>query len=277
MRFDRSSTFGYPVLRPENDDYVNSAIQSSLNATADIDLAQIQVSYDIKLSVPELNQLVKDGKAVTIIYGECRDTWFDITHYPETDVGSFTIPKNMVNGQLVLTSLVVAKTDIPSYRSKKFNPEYGDATFEIQSGEILVIDHPQSFYITREAFKNVTSLFDYQVNQNLSIGEWDLSLDDDRIKIDVHPAQLPILRSAEGNSKNKSVLLSGLFLPVLVEILNTMDASDEHCDRHWYQIIEQKRAGLSTAISKSKVRSAQALLRQPLARLNTNMGWIDET
>jgi hypothetical protein len=104
-----------------------------------------------------------------------------------------------------------------------------------------------------------------------------LALDDERIKIDVHPTQLPILRSAEGNPKNKSVLLSGLFLPVMVEILNVMDGdADDYSDCHWYQVIDQKRASLSSTITKSKVRTAQALLKQPLARLNTNMGWIDE-
>jgi hypothetical protein len=109
------------------------------------------------------------------------------------------------------------------------------------------------------------------------VGEWDLALDDDRIKIDVNPNQLPILRSAENNLRNKSVLLSGLFLPMLIEILNVMDGDgDDYSDFHWYQVIDQKRTSLSSNITKSKVRTAQALLRQPLARLNTNMGWIDE-
>ena len=277
MRFDQSSTFGYPVLRPDNDDYVKCAIQSSLNATADAELSEIQISYQISLSVPELNKLIEEGKVSTIIYGECRDTWFDVTHYITSKEGTFNIPKSLVSGNLVLTCVVVAKVDLPQYYSSKFNEEYGSAVFDIQAGEILAIDNPTSFYIAREAFKNVTSLFDYRENQNVSMGEWDLALDDERIKIDVNPSQLPILRSAENNLKNKSVLLSGLFLPVLVEILNVMDGDgDDYSDCHWYQVIDQKRAGLSSSVAKSKVRTAQALLRQPLARLNTNMGWIDE-
>lgn len=277
MKFDQSSTFGYPVLRPDNDDYVKCALQSSLNATANADLSEIQISYQISLSVPELNKLNEEGKVSTIIYGECRDTWFDTTHYVKTKAGTFNIPSSLVSGNLVLTCVVVANVDLPQYCSSKFNGEYGNAVFDIQANEILAIDQPTSFYIKRESFKNVTSLFDYRANQNISVGEWDLALDDDRIKIDVNPNQLPILRSAENNLKNKSVLLSGLFLPLLVEILNVMDGDgDDYSEFHWFQVIDQKRSALSSTISKSKVRTAQALLKQPLARLNINMGWIDE-
>jgi hypothetical protein len=107
MRFDQSSTFGYPVLRPDNDDYVKCTLQSSLNATADAELSEIQISYQISLSVPELNKLIEDGKVSTIIYGECRDTWFDTTHYVKTKAGIFNIPKSLVSGNLVLTCVAL--------------------------------------------------------------------------------------------------------------------------------------------------------------------------
>lgn len=277
MRFEPDNSFGYPVLRPDNDDYIGCAIQSSINAAADTSLSQITVTYLIKISAPEIIQLIADGKASLLLYGECRDTWFDITHYPVSNEGAFVIDKGLIDGLFVLTCLVVAKEDIPKFSSVKFNPEYGGATFDISLGEIIAFDHTQTFYISRDSFRNVTSLFDYSENINLAMGEWDLVIDDDRIKVQVHPNQLPLLRSAEGTSKNKAVLLSGIFLPVLVHILNEMDRDEgEYSELKWFQVIEQKRSGLPHSLGKNPVRAAQALLKQPLYRLNNAMGWVDE-
>jgi len=277
MRFELDSSFGYPVLRPESDDYIESAIQSSLNVTIDAEVSEIEVSFQIKISVPEIEKMIVNGEAKLLIYCECRDTWFDKVYAPTSAEGQFKISKHEVDGQLVLTCLVVAVGDIKEYYSTKFNPEYGDAAFDLRIGDLIAYDYPQSFFISRDALKNVTSLFDYSENNNISMGEWDVTLDDSRIKIDVHPSQLPILRSAEATARNKSVLLSGIFLPVLIHILNIMDNdSGELADYHWFQIINEKRSALGASISRSPVRAAQAMLRQPLGRLNTNMGWLDE-
>lgn len=276
MRFDLNDSFGYPVLRPDNDDYVGCAIQSSLNAVAETDLSTVTVSYKISISVPEINKLISENKVELLIYGECRDTWFDIVHYPQTKDGTFSITGNKIDGEFILTCIVVAKEKIKSYKSIKFNPEYQDASFDIEKGEILAFDNPQSFYITRDTFRNITSLFDYSENSNISIGEWDVSLDSDRIKVEVNPVQLPILRTAEGTNKNKAVLLSSIFLPILIQIINDMDSNpEEYGDFKWFKVIEQKRASLSPNITKNPVRVAQALLKQPLLRLNTTMGWVE--
>jgi len=277
MRFEIDSSFGYPVLRPESDDYIESAIQSSMNVTIDADVSEIEISFQIRISVPEIKELIDLGIAKLFIYCECRDTWFDSIYAPTGYEGQFKLSKKEIDGQLVLTCLVVCGKNIKDFYSVKFNPEYGEAKFNLSSGDIIAYDNPQSFFISRDALKNITSLFDYAENNNISIGEWDITLDDARIKIDVHPSQLPILRSAEATARNKSVLLSGIFLPLLIHILNVMDNdSGELSDFHWFQVIHEKRSALGASISRSPIRAAQALLRQPLGRLNTNMGWLDE-
>jgi|GEM_PF-4854295 len=48
MRFEIDSSFGYPVLRPESDDYIESAIQSSMNVTIDADVSEIEISFQIR-------------------------------------------------------------------------------------------------------------------------------------------------------------------------------------------------------------------------------------
>ncbi len=276
MRYDVSDTYGYPVLRPDNDDYIDCVINSSLNAVADPDLSEISVSYEISIPIPEINKLILEKKVQLLIYGECRDTWFDTVHYPEGYSGVFKIPGNKIDGEFVLTWLIVANEKISSYSSAKFNPEYGSAKFDIERGEILALGKSVSFYITRDAFRNVTSLFDYSENINLPIGEWDVSLDEDRIKVQINPAQLPILRIAEGTNKNKSVLLSAIFLPILIQVINEMNANvEEYEELKWFKVIDHKRSSFPVNVSKNPVRLAQALLKQPLLKLNTSMGWIE--
>jgi hypothetical protein len=277
MRFDVHDSYGYPVLRPDNDDYVDCTIQTNINAIADADLSVITVSYEVSLPVPELTQLISEKKVELLIYAECRETWFDLVHFPQGWGGSFSIPGNQIDGQLELTCIVVANENIASYRSQKFNSEYANTDFNIKRGEVLAFGNCHSFYITRDAFRNVTSLFDYSENTNVPMGEWDVSLDDDRIKVQVNPAQLPILRSAEGTDKNKAVLLSGIFLPILIQIVNEMNVNaEEYGELKWFKVIDQKKSLMPAGIVKNPVRLAQTLLKQPLSKLNTTMGWIEQ-
>jgi len=278
MRFDPSDSFGYPVLRPGNDDYVLCEIQSRLNAVADTSLSSVTVTYKVSIFVPEIIQLISEKKVELVIYGECRDTWFDIIQTIENEEeGSFSITDHKIDGEFELTCLVVAKEKITSYKSNKFNKEYGDMSFDIEKGEILAFDDPKIFYINRDALRNITSLFDYSESEDLSIGEWDVFLEEDRIKVLVNRLQLPICRSAEGTNKNKAVLLAGLFLPIVVQIINEMSNSpEEYSERRWFKIIESRMEALPPKIRKSTVLTAQYLLKMPLLKLNTAMEWAEQ-
>jgi hypothetical protein len=51
--------------------------------------------------------------------------------------------------------------------------------------------------------------------------------------------------------------------------------AEEYGELKWFKVIEQKRVSLQHSIAKNPVRVAQALLKQPLLKLNTTMGWVE--
>ena len=72
MKLDLSASWGYPVMRPTIDDYIESEFQSSVAMRASSDLKTVELSYEILLSVAELRALVDSGKARALIYVYCH-------------------------------------------------------------------------------------------------------------------------------------------------------------------------------------------------------------
>lgn len=274
MKLDLNTSFGYPVLRPQNDDYIESAIQSSVDFHVTENLEDVEISYHISLSVSELKDLIAEGKARMILYIECRDTWFDCAHDASDLRGSVKFKSAMFKGQVVLTTLLISSQDIVDYSSTKFHPEYQGAKFNILENQILAFDEQQAVFISREIFKNISSLFDYVANDNYSDGEWGVDLESNHINIVANQTQLGCLRAGENTVQGKAALLNGIFLPALAyAIFSTKDDSGQYESYTWYNVLQSKMSVLSAKDKQMPLLAAQKLLRSPLIWLNKYMDW----
>jgi hypothetical protein len=275
MKIDPTASWGYPVLRSTIDDYVECEFQSSIHLELGEDMNSMYLNYQIALSVPELRDLIRVKQAKVYIYIHCRDTWFGQMIDVSTLSGQVTLDKKMIEGETEFLTLVIATKDIKSYKSTKFHPEYGAATFNIEQYQILAIADPESQYISRDILKNVSSLFDYAVNYNLSEGEWRVKLTENRLVIEANETQVGYLRKGENTPQGKAVLLNGIFLPAVAQAIGSLsEAPGQYEDLNWARVVDAKlkripKQGLD-ALGK-----AQELLKMPTTWLNKNMKWID--
>ena len=68
MKLDLDNSWGYPVLRPDSDDYVKSDFQSNIQLVlSNENVEEITLNYSIELSVPELLALINERKARMVI------------------------------------------------------------------------------------------------------------------------------------------------------------------------------------------------------------------
>lgn len=276
MKLDLTASWGYPVMRPTVDDYVESEFQSSVDIRGSSDLKIIEINYQVLLSVPELKALVNDDRARVIIYIFCRDTWF--THQIDASKwkGKETLCAEKFDGEIQIWTLIVAKGSYKGFKSKKFHPEYGDYCFDIIDNQILAIAEPEAICMSRDVFKNVSSLFDYDITHNLAEGEWRVILDEDRLIIRATAEQIKFLRNGENTPQGKAALLNGVFLPALAQAVDAVINSPGDCEHlHWAQVLEVKISALSVTDS-DPLAIAQKLLLLPLTWLNKQMNWMDD-
>jgi hypothetical protein len=262
-------------MRPKSDDYIESEFQSSLDIRASADFKTVDIGYEILLSVPELKSLVSDKSARVVIYIFCRDTWY--THQIDASdwKGSHSLDAKDLEGEIQIWTLIVAKGPVKGFTSKKFHPEYGDYSFDVIDNQILAIAAPESVCLSRDLFRNVSSLFDYDINHNLSEGEWRVVLDENRLIIRASAEQIKFLRNGENSPAGKAVLLNGIFLPALCHAINSLRAEPGVYENfHWAQVLGAKIALLGS--DQDSLTIAQKLLQMPLTWLNKQMNWIDD-
>lgn len=276
MKLDLAASWGYPVLRPNSDDYVNCEFQSSIKLFISDDLNDISTSYEVDISVPEIQLLLAEKRASCLIYVHCRNTWYGEVFSLDGPKGEFKLPKSHIEGDTNFWTLVVATEAIPKYRSSKFHPEYDQAVFSIEQDQILAIAEPESHYISRDMFKSVTSLFDYSRNNNLSEGEWRVDIEGNRLVIEANDAQVRYFRSAENTRQGQSVVLNAVFLPALLQVINSFrDAPGQYEEKRWAQVLMNRLEEAKLAHSEP-LAAAQGLLRKPTTWLNKNMKWRDD-
>jgi hypothetical protein len=275
VKLDLSASWGYPVMRPAIDDYVECEFQSSLDPKLSADMSKLELCFEVSLSVPELKSLVDIGKARVVIYTFCRDTWFSSQIEASAWKGKAELDAQLIDGELQIWTLVLAKGETKGFTSKKFHPEYGDCSFDVVDNQILAIAQPEAIYVSRDVFKNVSSLFDYDINHNLSEGEWRVLLDENRLVIAASAEQIKYLRNGENTSAGKAALLNGIFLPALTQAVAALLTNpNEYEDLNWAKVL-QARMHLLQEKNDSLVISQQ-LLQHPLGWLNKQMKWMDD-
>lgn len=268
MKFDKNKAFPYPVLRPYSDDYVDVEFQTTVEFA--VSKSKISVNIVYNLSSDELRAAIKNESAKYVSVVSCRDTYFrtvlssnEGNIASEFDVGS-------LRGEVRVDPYIVVTTEIASFKSPDINPEFGQAAFSFSPGDVLAQDETQIFYIDRDLFKPVTSVFDLVKNDALSGGEWQVGLDEDHVRIEVSAQMKESIDNARDDKAKRVILLNSLYFPAVVQALQKLKDGEADDEKRWVQIIKMQlhNFGWNLATHDAYVL-AQRLMKQPLSILDT--------
>ena len=271
MRYDENKTFPYPVLREGSEDYIDGAFQATIQYSLTEDANKIRVMANFAVSEPSLQRFIKTNKARYAVLVDARETYFRdliVTAKPQIhrDYGG-----GRIKGPVTLLPYIVATDNIKKHRSRKFNDEYAGRVFSIVKGDVLALDSQRQFYVGQEVFAHIGTVFELVEEDGLSTGQIALSLEDEKIKIRVNPAQKNLLDTARERREGRSILLAGVYMPTLMQVLNHMaEDTAEFEDLKWYRSIKAKcdMDGIEIKRGADVLAIAQRLLSNPLIALN---------
>ncbi|WNO04512.1 hypothetical protein [Rhodoferax mekongensis] len=268
MKFDRSKTFPYPVLRPYSDDYVDGEFQATTEFA--IDETSISVKCSYQTSSIELLRLVELGHAKFASIISCRETYFRRTFLSDNESLITELPFDAVRGEVLTESYIVATRDIKGYSSPDINPEFGQKRFNFAAGQILAQDDTTVVYIDRELFQPVSVVLELVSNESLPAGDWRVDLDQNHIQIQVHPSMKESIDNSRSSAQCKSVLMNSIYFGAVVHAIQALKDEDTESDLRWVRVFERQihNSGLSIAADDSYV-IAQRLMKSPLNLLNT--------
>jgi hypothetical protein len=271
MKFDPQKSFGYPVLRPGSEDYLQAGFQSGLTlGINENNETEYVLAYDIAIGVAEIRALVLNKSARVVIEVTCRTTFFSKLFELESLKGSVTLDANQIRERLELSCYAITNKKIPKFHSDKINPEFGGSTVAFPHYAVLACDAPINYWVEREVFKNITSIFDYRVDNALGEGLWRLNLEENRVQIILSQAQLEILKHAESEKKNQVIIANAIVFAAVTEMVNVLKFSQDHHELRWAQIVSAKCSALGILVGPKTdaIDTAQKLMARPLSMLN---------
>jgi hypothetical protein len=274
MKFDRQKSFGYPVLRPFSNDYVDCTFEPILKVAKSDDGSALNVDYHFLCSANELLALIQSGKADYVLSAVCTETRYDHIVATGDPKGNIKLPKESLRDRLTIRTFIVAKQSITNYKSEFFHPEYGDSKFDLTVGDVLACGVERSYFTEREVFENITSIFTYQVRDDLADGMWGLDYTDDKVSILANQSQLNILRHAEQNSNNVSILVSSIFTPAVMQLLTALIQDSTLIGYRWAQVLTAKMTNEDLGElneNSDTLEIAQRLSNLPLNELTNNI------
>ena len=269
----RNRLFPYPVLCNETDDYQYNSFETEVRVEERFH--DIHIAVKFKLDNLAILDLIRMGMAEYVLHLECSMTYFRKIIKTDINEVSYSIPKERVNGEIAVLSMVVAKRRIVSFTSEDLNEDYDGESIRFDKASILAYQNLPKIQVFKnyEELAGNESLFavvkvglpDDEEVQPLSF-----DLNDDRIKIMVDAKTYACYIHYQ---QKGSVAMSLLVLPAVIYMLDELRGSPESfSSKMWFVKMKQyyKSQGLDfiedIVQGKNIVEAAQEMLKSPIGK-----------
>lgn len=237
MKINKRLT-SYPILMNNDDDYVDSYFDASLNQS--INFNTISLSVDLMLSNDEMIQLINDKRAAYVVHVECPLLSFRDVYTSEKSSIKCDIDLDEIANSVEVSTFVVALEDFPKYYNKKFNWEYGTDGIDISKGNIMAIGPTYTVDINRakDGLKKLSDII--QIKEYSSNMRPETSISIDGPVIIIYTNKLIKDKYFAYGREYLYNTISMIMVPAMQYVLTAMKSnSDNLKDYRWYNVIEQ--------------------------------------
>ena len=269
----RNRLFPYPVLCNETDDYQYNLFDTEV--IVEERLHDIYITVKFKLDNLAILDLIRMGMAEYVLHLECSMTYFRKVIKTDINEISYSIPKERVNGEIAVLSMVVAKRRIVSFTSEDLNEDYDGESISFDKASILAYQNLPKIQVFKnyEELAGNESLFavvKVGLPDDEEVHPLSFDLNDDRIKIMVDAKTYACYIHYQ---QKGSVAMSLLVLPAVIYMLDELRGSPESfSSKMWFVKMKQyyKSQGLDfiedIVQGKNIVEAAQEMLKSPIGK-----------
>ena len=269
MKYDSQRSFGYPVLRSNQNDYTKGSFQPSFSPQRDISGNDKKMKIDCLFAVSpnEIKKLIEEKKASFVVVVDCRTTFFrDTFKFQEFNDQKIEIDSKLFKNTFEIQSYIIAEEDIFNFKCQYINEEYGNEYFNFEKGSILAQAEPEEFTVEDKKFQGLKNLFQFSPNEAFKDGEWHFDIYQDRPQILANKKQCEYFQKM---NHSKILLQNIILIPVVIEML-TATFSGQAEDQLWVQTIQSMldKQNLKYSEDFEYFRNAQLLLGYPMRQIN---------
>lgn len=283
----KNKLYPHPVLRENNDDYINSSFEMDLSYERDIKRLKLNINF--KLNNKTLEKMLLDEKVEYVVHIECPKTSYRRIITTTEKILSENLKDENILGKIQVTSFIVVKENILNYENESFNSDYFGMKFNLEKGTILAIGDSYKIDVDKEkeSLGNVPSIF--IICKKMTTDEIGINIEYnmDKIRIDLNISDYEKYTQLVSTSTQFiDVINSSLIFPILVYVFeklkNEFDEIEEN-DYRWFKALKNifekygYRFNQELFENETSLQLAQKVLDFPFSKsLNALQLGVDE-
>lgn len=272
MKLKADTRFPHPVLAEFTDDFPSVEFQFVLGEVQEITATgEVEINGSLGLGDPRLDAAVQRGHLACGMYVTCADTYYADFNSISTGAWSISVAAGNLRGVVKLRAVVFVTSDSFDIPAEIIHREFGGDDFTLRRHELIGVSDEFEFEVGLDKLVPMESVFRLESDASVECGLFVVGTDSQAIVIRVHPDLYQALNAVRTHHSGKQMLLSSLYLPCLIEILDI--ASNEPAEHlRWYRAIESRCRQVGVELNgKDLLRKAQVLLNFPLGRIRDAM------
>jgi len=263
--------YPHPVLGHASDgeeDVSGSMFQASI----DVGFDQTAIFFDVHMLVsnPTIQRLLSEKKAEYVVHVECGQTFYRRAERSPEGSWSFVVSKDMVNGGVEVLPVICARERIQNYQVEGAHKDFEGVPFTIEEGDFLAIGDPfeVDVDVTFDVLQKVSSIMELQLGVQPDGDPMEVDFTGDKIIVSVSRMDFANFKLCENNVAMQEVAVCMLSLPVLIEAVQKVLATDDEGlgELRWYKVLRAKVDDLGVGTDDESLEIAQRILESPLRR-----------
>ena len=246
MKFDSGKAWPHPVLRPSfcGDDYPHAAFEVEIAVERVEGSTTAAVNAEFSLGEPDLLRLVKDDHARYVLLIKAPQTHYRNSLQSAEHTITHQFQPGELSGRVEFAGLLICTRQLTGFASKGWHSDFQGLTFDIAPGSVLAEDTPKEYWIDTADEAPIGSIFGHNTRDNIEDGRWEYELAEERVWIVMSvndSARYELAKDQANNRPEAQYLINGLYLPVLVAVLNEVDANaEEYQEYRWFSSLNQR-------------------------------------
>jgi hypothetical protein len=269
MRISDLTRFPHPVLAPGTGDYTSGEFDVRFVAQEHVTTGALTIAHEITLTENAIAELLNSGQAAAGCFVGCLDTYYSELKLMSWPKGRIDFAAGSLLNRVSLRPVIYLQTNLDEWNPGSIHPEFHPPV-SLGTGDIIAIGDEFIISVGQGKLASIESIFELVNAPDVSDGEIRIDLERDRIGILVNSSTYDILTLLRGQARGQPVMMSGVYLPAIMEVLDNLSSGAAQFDTYrWHQpfIAKCDSKGIDPSQGSSMLENAQALLENPAAGL----------
>ena len=277
MRFDPGKAWPHPVLRPPSygDDYPRAEFEVEVEVARVQASTAVEVTAEYELSDPDLLALVEAEAADYVLLIRAPKTHHRQLLRSTTPRVGASIPAGSLCGRVEFTPFLICTQAQAQFHAKGWHQDFSGRMFDLEPGAVLAEDKEKVYWIDTADEGPLGAIFEHGERPDLADGYWQLQMDGERIRIEMSVADSKRYREARelaNRTPEGQYLMNGLYLPALIQVLNSADGdAGAYGGFRWFAALERRLEAVGCEPLGSqraeRLLDAQKVLEAPFGKM----------